>query len=82
MQDVREKRTVDVPQHLQDAHYAGAKRLGHGANYVYPHDAPDGYASQAYGVPRGTYYHPVDRGKESEFRARLAELDQRDADEA
>lgn len=78
LQEVREQRTLDVPAHLQDAHYAGAKRLGHGAHYAYAHDDPDGYVPQDYGVPRGSYYHPVDRGKESEFRARLAALDARD----
>lgn len=80
IEDVRQQRTVEVPQHLQDAHYAGAKRLGHGANYVYTHDTPDGYAPQDYGVARGAYYRPVDRGKEAEFRARLAELDACDAE--
>lgn len=79
--DVREKKTVEVPAHLQDAHYKGAAKLGHGAGYVYTHDAPDGYAPQDYGIARGTYYRPADRGKEAEFRARMAELDARDAGE-
>ena len=40
--DVRERRTVPVPVHLQDKHYAGAQRLGHGEGYQYAHDAEDG----------------------------------------
>ena len=73
--DVREKATVAVPKHLQDAHYRGAKKLGRGEGYQYPHDHPGGYVAQNYGVPRGTYYHPTDRGKEAEFRDRLNALD-------
>jgi len=74
LQDVREKKTVAVPQHLQDAHYKGAKRLGRGKGYKYAHDYEDGYVSQDYGVPHGSYYHPADRGKEAEFKQRLREF--------
>jgi putative ATPase len=53
MSDVREKRVIPVPRHLQDKHYAGAKRLGHGQGYEYAHDAQDGIAAQDYlGVDR------------------------------
>jgi putative ATPase len=76
--DVREGKTVQVPSHLQDAHYPGAKRLGRGEGYKYSHEYEDGYVPQNYGVPRGTYYHPADRGKEVEFKKRLADFDQRD----
>src|SRR5258705_4675899 len=38
MADVREGRTLPVPKHLKDSHYPGSARLGHGANYKYPHD--------------------------------------------
>lgn len=72
--DVREGRTLPVPRHLRDAHYAGAKQLGHGENYAYPHDSDDGYLSQDYlGVDR-VFYEPKDRGFESEIRARLEQL--------
>jgi len=74
--DVREGKTVQVPSHLKDAHYPGAKRLGRGEGYKYSHEYEDGYVPQNYGVPRGTYYHPTDRGKEAEFRKRLADFDQ------
>ena len=42
-QDVRELGNVRPPKPLRDAHYAGAKKLGHGAGYVYPHDDPAGF---------------------------------------
>ncbi|MCC6797045.1 MAG: replication-associated recombination protein A [Candidatus Hydrogenedentes bacterium] len=71
MNDVQQGKAVAVPKHLQDTHYPGAQRLGRGAGYQYPHDYPEGYVPQHYGVARGSYYHPVDRGKEAEFKARL-----------
>jgi len=80
VQDVREKKTVAVPTHLQSASYRGAKRLGRGEGYRYAHEYEDGYVPQDYGVPRGTYYQPTDRGKEAEFKRRLAQFDQRDAE--
>ncbi len=62
--DVRSGRTVPVPKHLRDGHYAGAKRLGHGEGYRYAHAAPDAIVDQEYlGVDR-TYYQPSDRGYE------------------
>jgi putative ATPase len=77
--DVREGRTVPVPVHLKDAHYAGAGSLGHGQNYpspnyASPHDATDGYVLQDYlGVDR-VYYRPTNRGVEAEIRQRLEKL--------
>jgi len=71
MSDVKEGRTIPVPKHLRDGHYAGAKRLGSGEGYKYPHDYAGGIVDQTYlGVSR-TYYLPVDRGYESEIRKRL-----------
>ena len=78
LKDVREQRTEEVPPHLQDASYQGAQRLGRGQGYQYAHDFEEGYVPQDYGVPRGTYYQPKDRGKEAEFRERLRRFDQRD----
>ena len=76
-QDIREGRILPVPVHLRDAHYPGAKRLGHGQGYEYAHDAPGGIAAQDYlGVER-EYYRPVDRGFEAELARRLAEIRQR-----
>lgn len=75
--DVRERRVLPVPVHLRDAHYPGAKRLGHGEGYQYAHDAAEGWVDQDYlGVPR-CYYEPVDRGFEAELRRRLEEIRER-----
>jgi len=72
--DVREGRTVPVPMHLRDKHYAGAQRMGHGEGYQYAHDAVDGVAEQEYlGVERD-YYLPVDRGFEAELAQRLTAI--------
>jgi putative ATPase len=72
--DVRDGRVLPVPRHLQDSHYAGAKRLGHGEGYEYAHDAEGGIAAQDYlGIER-TYYRPVDRGFEKELGARLEQI--------
>jgi putative ATPase len=70
-EDIRKGRVLPVPRHLQDSHYPGAKRLGHGEGYVYAHEAPDAVAAQDYlGVER-TYYRPTDRGFEKDVAARL-----------
>ena len=68
--DVRESKTVEVPAHLQDTHYKGAKRLGRGQGYQYAHDYDEGYVPQDYGVPRGTYYRPSGRGRSPRARRR------------
>ena len=69
--DVKEGRTLPVPKHLKDAHYQGAKRLGHGQGYRYAHNFPGGIVEQDYlGVDK-VYYEPVDRGYEAEIRERM-----------
>ena len=66
--DVKNQRTVPVPRHLRDTHYAGAKKLGHGEGYQYAHNHEKGYADQDYlGVDK-TYYEPTDRGHEQRIR--------------
>src|SRR5687768_9879679 len=58
-----------VPLHLRDAHYPGAKRLGHGKGYRYPHDFPDARVDQEYrpAAYAGTrYYEPSGHGEETE----------------
>jgi putative ATPase len=77
--DVRAGRGGPVPAHLRDAHYPGAKRLGHGKGYVYSHDVPHGVAEQQYAPDDlvGTdYYTPTDRGFEANVRPRLERLRQ------
>ena len=46
--DVRKGGTGDVPDHLKDAHYKGAEKLGHGVDYVYPHGYPGDWVPQQY----------------------------------
>jgi putative ATPase len=77
LSDVRQQRTLPVPVALRDKHYAGAKQLGHGAGYKYPHDAEDGFVVQDYlGVDK-EYYQPVNRGFEVKLGERLAEFRRR-----
>ncbi len=78
LHDVREGVTVDVPDHLQDTHYKGAAQLGRGQGYRYAHDFEEGYVPQNYGVPRGTYYQPSDRGAENAIRERMQRFTDRD----
>ncbi|WP_394279405.1 replication-associated recombination protein A [Microbacterium sp.] len=77
MADVRAGGFGRVPAHLRDAHYPGAKRLGHGKGYVYPHDLPVGVATQQY-LPdelRGRrYYEPTGRGVERDISARVEKI--------
>ncbi|MGV3563713.1 MAG: replication-associated recombination protein A [Nocardioides sp.] len=71
--DVREGKIGPVPAHLRDAHYGGARKLGHGASYTYSHDEPFGIAAQQYApdvVADATYYQPKDIGAESAIRER------------
>ncbi len=71
VEDVRKGRTLPVPKHLRSSGYAGAKRLGAGDGYRYPHDAKDGIVAQEYlGVDK-TYYVPTDRGTEERIRRYL-----------
>ncbi|MHB8342438.1 MAG: replication-associated recombination protein A, partial [Mycobacteriales bacterium] len=66
--DVRAGLGGPVPTHLRDAHYPGARALGHGAGYRYPHDFPGGEVAQQYApaaVAGRTYYHPTGRGAET-----------------
>jgi len=77
IEDVRTKAVLPVPRHLQDSHYPGAEKLGHGQNYAYAHDGEDGWVDQDYlGVDR-TYYEPTDRGHEAVMKQRLEELKKR-----
>ena len=63
-EDVREGRTIPVPKPLRSSGYAGAKRLGSGEGYRYPHDEANGAAEQEYlGVDK-VYYIPTDHGAE------------------
>lgn len=67
IQVVRHKEQGEVPMHLRDAHYGGAKQLGHGIGYRYAQDYPNGYVQQQYlpdNLAGETMYTPLDRGCE------------------
>ena len=71
--DVQAGLIGSVPNHLRDAHYPGAKRLGHGKGYVYPHDLPEGIVGQQYApdeVNGRAYYEPSSHGMEARFSER------------
>ena len=70
LSDVRAGMAGPVPPHLRDAHYGGARKLGHGRDYVYPHDEPGGVAAQQYppdAVLARRYYRPTRHGAEGRF---------------
>ena len=72
--DVRAGRGGAVPEHLRDAHYAGAKTLGHGDGYLYAHDQPHHGAAQQYrpdDLDGTQYYEPTDNGHEAMLTKRL-----------
>jgi len=78
--DVRAGASGQVPVHLRDGHYAGAKQFGHGVGYIYAHDEPGHVAAQQY-LPdtlRGTvYYEPTQHGFErtlTERRERIRRI--------
>jgi putative ATPase len=74
---VREHGAAEPPPHLQDAHYPGAKKLGRGQGYRYPHDEPNAVTEQPLGPEsiRGeSFYEPTERGFEAELRKRLERL--------
>ena len=74
-EDVRKGPSAEVPVHLRDAHYQGAKSLGHGKGYAYPHDDPSGWVDQRYQpseLEGRRYYDPTEHGHEAELKARLA----------
>lgn len=72
MADVQRGRVGAVPLHLRDSHYPGASQLGHGANYIYPHDEDSGVAQQSYlpeELGESYYYEPSRHGAEERLRA-------------
>lgn len=72
--DVRAGRGGAVPEHLRDAHYAGAKSLGHGDGYLYAHDQPHHVAAQQYlpdDLEGARYYEPTENGHEAMLTKRL-----------
>ncbi|CAJ2234540.1 replication-associated recombination protein A [Companilactobacillus paralimentarius] len=64
--DVRDGKASSIPDDLKDAHYSGAKKLGHGLEYKYPHDYPNSWVEQQYlpnNLVNKKYYQPKNTGK-------------------
>ena len=72
--DIETGVTLPVPEHLRDGGYKGAKRLGHGVGYKYPHDYPGHWVEQDYLAVKKVYYTPSGEGYENEIRRRLDAL--------
>ena len=73
--------TTTVPVHLQDKHYGGAEKLGHGVGYLYAHDFPEHYVKQQYlpdELVGRTFYHPSENGYEKQIGDRLRRLRSRE----
>jgi len=71
MKDVESGRTLPVPEHLRDASYRGARRLGHGQGYKYAHNFPDHFVAQDYLGQQKRYYEPSDQGVERKIKERV-----------
>lgn len=77
MADVKAGHFGQVPTHLRDAHYRGAKALGHGVGYLYPHNAEIAVVQQQYPPDElvgHRYYRPTTHGAERDIAARVAKL--------
>lgn len=67
---VRETKTMPVPSHLQDSHYKGAEKLGHGIGYKYAHNYKNHYVRQQYlpdGLTDSVFYKPNSQGYETQI---------------
>lgn len=71
LSDVKNERVQAVPKHLRDSHYKGAKTMGHGEGYVYPHSLKEHFAVQDYMGVSKKYYSPCEAGYESKIRERM-----------
>jgi putative ATPase len=71
LKDVQSGRTLPVPEHLRDASYKGAKRLGHGQGYQYAHDHPGHFVAQDYLGAERRYYDPTEEGVEKKIKERV-----------
>lgn len=81
---VRRADTGQVPPHLRDAHYGGARDLGHGIGYKYAHDYPENYVRQQYlpdAVREERFYIPTENGYEKQIRNHLEHLRNREEQE-
>ena len=84
MSAVKNQRSMPVPVHLQDSHYGGSAKLGHGIGYKYAHDYPNHYVKQQYlpdGMEGQVFYRPSENGYESNIVEHMRFLRQSVQDE-
>lgn len=74
LRDIEMNPVMPVPDHLKDASYKGAARLGRGKGYQYPHDFPGHFVQQDYLPQKRVYYRPTEQGDEKRLKERLAGL--------
>jgi putative ATPase len=77
MDAVRNTGSLPVPPHLQDAHYKGAAKLGHGTGYKYAHDYPNHYVKQQYlpyELDGKEFYKPSDNGYEKKIAEHMKRI--------
>jgi putative ATPase len=72
--DIEKDRVQEVPDHLKDASYKSAEKLGHGKGYKYAHDYQGHYVKQDYTRKKVKYYQPTDMGYEKKIKERLSKL--------
>ncbi|GAA0432354.1 MAG: replication-associated recombination protein A [Bacillota bacterium] len=79
--DIRQGKSGDIPLHLKDSHYQGAKSLGRGNEYKYPHNYDNGWIDQQYlpnSIKNKQYYHPKATGKFEQAMKQVYEKIQQD----
>lgn len=77
MKTVEETGNLSIPAHLQDAHYKGAAKLGHGTGYLYAHDYPNNYVEQQYlpyELNGKEFYHPSGNGYEVKIKEHMKRI--------
>lgn len=83
LEAVRTKKVMSVPVHLQDAHYKGAAKIGHGAGYLYAHDYPNHYVQQQYlpdELVGSRFYLPTENGYEKQIREHMERIKRESGD--
>ena len=77
MREVASTGNLPIPPHLQDAHYKGAAKLGHGTGYLYAHDFPNHYVKQQYlpyELSGKEFYRPDGQGYEVKIREHMKKI--------
>lgn len=77
---VEQTGTLKIPGHLQDAHYKGAAKLGHGVGYKYAHDYPNNYVEQQYlpyELTGKEFYSPSNNGYEKKIKEHMKFIKER-----